>query len=48
MNGALKAAWGLVAFVIVVGAVGETSTSACSKAAVKSREMRVRTFWACP
>ena len=32
----------------VVGAVGETSTSACSKAAAKSREISVRTFWAWP
>jgi hypothetical protein len=27
---------------------GETSTSACSNAAAKSREIRVRTFCACP
>ena len=32
----------------VVGAVGETSTSACSNAAAKSRWIRVRTFCACP
>ena len=32
----------------VVGAVGETSTSACSNAASKSREISVRTFCACP
>ncbi len=32
----------------VVGAVGETSTSACSKARSKSRLISVRTFWAWP
>ena len=32
----------------VVGAVGETSTSACSNAAAKSRAISVRTFCACP
>jgi hypothetical protein len=32
----------------VVGAVGETSTSATSKAAAKSRAINVRTFCACP
>ena len=32
----------------VVGVVGETSTSACSNAAAKSREISVRTFCACP
>ena len=32
----------------VVGAVGLTSTSTFSKAEAKSREMRVRTFWAWP
>ena len=32
----------------VVGAVGETSTSACSKAPAKSCEIRVRTFCAWP
>ena len=32
----------------VVGAVGETSTSAWSKARSKSRLISVRTFWACP
>ena len=32
----------------VVGAVGETSTSACAKAASKSRLISVRTFWAWP
>ncbi len=32
----------------VVGAVGEISTSAFSKAASKSRWIRVRTFWAEP
>ena len=32
----------------VVGAVGETSTSARSKAASKSRLTSVRTFWAWP
>jgi len=32
----------------VVGAVGETRTSASSKAAAKSRWMRVRTFCALP
>src|SRR5699024_2523437 len=31
-----------------VGAVGEASTSTCSKAAAKSRCTRVRTFWALP
>jgi len=32
----------------VVGVVGETSTSAASNAASKSRLMSVRTFWAEP
>ncbi len=32
----------------VVGVVGETSTSTPAKAASKSREMSVRTFWAEP
>ena len=32
----------------VVGAVGETSTSAFSKARSKSRLISVRTFCACP
>ena len=32
----------------VVGVVGETSTSACSNAASKSRVISVRTFCACP
>ena len=32
----------------VVGAVGETSRSACSKAAAKSRWISVRTFCALP
>ena len=32
----------------VVGAVGETSTSACSNAASKSRAISVRTFCAWP
>ena len=32
----------------VVGVAGETSTSACSNAAAKSREISVRTFCACP
>ena len=32
----------------VVGVVGETSTSTCSKAASKSRVIRVRTFCAWP
>ena len=32
----------------VVGAVGETSTSACSNAASKSRLISVRTFCAWP
>jgi hypothetical protein len=30
------------------GVVGEISTSACSNAAAKSREISVRTFCACP
>src|SRR5437762_2954471 len=30
------------------GAVGDTRTSACSKAAEKSRTISVRTFWAWP
>jgi hypothetical protein len=32
----------------VVGAVGDTSTSTCSNAAAKSREISVRTFCAWP
>lgn len=32
----------------VVGVVGETITSTCSKAFSKSRVMSVRTFWAEP
>ncbi len=32
----------------VVGAVGDTSTSTCAKAASKSRCTSVRTFWALP
>ena len=32
----------------VVGVEGETSTSTWANAASKSREIRVRTFWACP
>ena len=31
-----------------VGVAGETSTSAVSNAAAKSRLISVRTFWACP